>query len=109
MIKELIKLADHLDKKGLHKEANYADWILKNAQSREEFLRRRKERKAIGLSKRIDRYFDELPEGKVLEEMPSKHFFLGIIRGHFSERGIPKEAYAPFLRPKMLELVDLHL
>ena len=31
MNKYLIKLADHLDKKGLHKEADYVDWILKNA------------------------------------------------------------------------------
>lgn len=31
MNKYLIKLADHLDKKGLHKEANYVDWILKSA------------------------------------------------------------------------------
>ena len=31
MIKSLIKLADHLDKKGLHKEADYVDWIIKNA------------------------------------------------------------------------------
>lgn len=31
MKKYLVKLADHLDKKGLHKEANYVDWILKNA------------------------------------------------------------------------------
>ena len=31
MIKSLIKLADHLDKKGLHKEADYVDWIIKQA------------------------------------------------------------------------------
>lgn len=31
MIKELIKLADHLDKKGFYKEANYIDNILKIA------------------------------------------------------------------------------
>lgn len=31
MNKYLIKLADHLDKKGFHKEADYVDWILKNA------------------------------------------------------------------------------
>ena len=31
MIKELIKLAEHLDKKGLHKEADYVDWLIKNA------------------------------------------------------------------------------
>ena len=29
MIKDLIKLADHLDKKGLHKEADYLDKIIK--------------------------------------------------------------------------------
>ena len=28
MIKNLIKLADHLDKKGLHKEADYVDALL---------------------------------------------------------------------------------
>ena len=31
MNKYLIKLANHLDKKGLHKEADYVDWIIKNA------------------------------------------------------------------------------
>ena len=31
MNKYLIKLADHLDKKGLHKEADYVDWIMKKA------------------------------------------------------------------------------
>lgn len=31
MNKYLIKLADHLDKKGLHKEADYVDWIIKNS------------------------------------------------------------------------------
>ena len=29
MNKYLIKLANHLDKKGFHKEADYVDWILK--------------------------------------------------------------------------------
>jgi len=29
MINELIKLATHLDKKGLHKEANYIDAVIK--------------------------------------------------------------------------------
>jgi len=31
MNKYLIKLANHLDKKGLHKEADYVDWIMKRA------------------------------------------------------------------------------
>ena len=31
MNKYLIKLANHLDKKGLHKEADYVDWILKTS------------------------------------------------------------------------------
>ena len=31
MNKYLIKLADHLDKIGFHKEADYVDWIMKNA------------------------------------------------------------------------------
>ena len=31
MKKYLIKLADHLDNKGFYKEANYIDWIMKNA------------------------------------------------------------------------------
>ena len=34
MIKELIKLADHLDSKGLHKEADYLDGITKKAQAK---------------------------------------------------------------------------
>ena len=36
MIKNLIKLADHLDKKGLHKEADYVDWIIRNAKKLED-------------------------------------------------------------------------
>ena len=35
MIKSLIKLADHLDKKGLYKEANYVDWIVKRSETLE--------------------------------------------------------------------------
>jgi hypothetical protein len=31
MIKELIKLADHLDSKGMHKEADYVDALVKKA------------------------------------------------------------------------------
>ena len=31
MIKELIKLADHLDQKGFTKEAEYIDYIIKKA------------------------------------------------------------------------------
>lgn len=31
MKRYLIKLADHLDQKGLHKEADYVDWLLKKA------------------------------------------------------------------------------
>lgn len=31
MKKYLIKLANHLDKKGLHKEADYVDWIMKKS------------------------------------------------------------------------------
>ena len=42
MIKNLIKLADHLDKKGLFKEADYVDWIIsklnKTASSQEAVL-----------------------------------------------------------------------
>ena len=34
MKKYLIKLANHLDKKGFHKEADYVDWILKSAEPR---------------------------------------------------------------------------
>lgn len=34
MIKELIKLADHLDSKGLAKEADYLDGIIKKAQAK---------------------------------------------------------------------------
>ena len=33
MNKYLIKLADHLDKKGLHKEADYVDFLIKRARS----------------------------------------------------------------------------
>lgn len=34
MKKYLVKLADHLDKKGLHKEADYVDWILKKSENK---------------------------------------------------------------------------
>jgi len=35
MKNELIKLADHLDKKGLHTEANYLDALIKRAEALE--------------------------------------------------------------------------
>ena len=31
MIKKLVKLAEHLDKKGFHKEADYVDWLIKQS------------------------------------------------------------------------------
>ena len=34
MIKQLIKLAEHLDKKGLHKEADYVDWLIKESRKK---------------------------------------------------------------------------
>ena len=34
MIKYLVKLAEHLDKKGLYKEADYVDWMIKSASSK---------------------------------------------------------------------------
>ena len=34
MIKNLIKLAEHLDRKGLHKEADYVDWIIKSSSAK---------------------------------------------------------------------------
>ena len=34
MIKHLVKLAEHLDKKGHHKEADYVDWMIKSASSK---------------------------------------------------------------------------
>ena len=36
MKKYLIKLADHLDKKGLRKEADYVDWIIKKRATEDE-------------------------------------------------------------------------
>jgi hypothetical protein len=33
MTSELIKLADHLDRKGMHEEANYLDSLVKKARS----------------------------------------------------------------------------
>lgn len=46
MNKYLIKLADHLDKKGLHKEADYVDWIMKESADLEknEFIDLEKEK-----------------------------------------------------------------
>ena len=41
MIKELIKLAEHLDKRGLHKEADYVDWLIKES-------RKKKKMDAVG-------------------------------------------------------------
>lgn len=40
MIKNLIKLAEHLDKKGLYKEADYVDWMIKTASSKASLLAR---------------------------------------------------------------------
>ena len=37
MNKYLIKLANHLDKKGLHKEADYVDWILKLSEEKSNY------------------------------------------------------------------------
>lgn len=37
MIKELIKLATHLDNKGFHKEANYLDVVIKRTAGSQEF------------------------------------------------------------------------
>ena len=46
MNKYLIKLADHLDKKGLHKEADYVDWIMKESADleKDEFINLEKEK-----------------------------------------------------------------
>jgi hypothetical protein len=41
MIKELIKLAEHLDKRGLYKEADYVDWLIKES-------RKKKKMDAVG-------------------------------------------------------------
>ena len=38
MNKYLVKLANHLDKKGLHKEADYVDWIIKSADEKRELV-----------------------------------------------------------------------
>ena len=38
MKRYLIKLADHLDQKGLHKEADYVDWLLKKAYDSNSYL-----------------------------------------------------------------------
>ena len=38
MNKYLIKLANHLDQKGLHKEADYVDWILKKYSSNDFYI-----------------------------------------------------------------------
>lgn len=40
MIKHLVKLAEHLDKKGLYKEADYVDWMIKTASSKASLLAR---------------------------------------------------------------------
>jgi len=45
MKRYLVKLADHLDKKGLRKEADYVDWILKRAEETDydKLMRQREE------------------------------------------------------------------
>jgi len=49
MNKYLIKLANHLDKKGLHKEADYVDWIIKNADQYKETIVSNEKMKCINL------------------------------------------------------------
>ena len=126
MKKYLIKLADHLDKKGLRKEANYVDWIMKNAAKYEGSFKKRKDvfrdgkggkekrdrrmemyvkQRMIGI---MNRYFSdkEVPKNKVLMDMPPRHFFIGIEMGWFSDNNISKEELKPFVKTKLVELTQ---
>jgi hypothetical protein len=62
MKNELIKLADHLDKKGLHKEANYLDALLKRAEILE---KRASLTKTAGIFNQSDRMLLEAIAEKV--------------------------------------------
>ena len=48
MNKYLIKLANHLDERGYHKEADYIDWILKEARKKEKSKSKKKDKKEKG-------------------------------------------------------------
>ena len=54
MIKELIKLADHLDRKGFCREAKYVDWIIKR--SRQSFEGTEVD-PPVEIAKRLDEMF----------------------------------------------------
>jgi hypothetical protein len=113
MIKELIKLADHLDKKGFYKEANYVDNLLKSGGRSKEWLERRKRRDREQLIDRMELYFTDprVPEltksvESVLGYMSPRHFFIGIEIGWFSDNNISKEDLKPFVKNKLVELAD---
>ena len=73
MIKNLIKLADHLDKKGFHKEADYVDWIIRNANS--EITDRGLKKEGSELDKVINEF---IAEEKRLREAVKKQFRIAV-------------------------------
>jgi hypothetical protein len=67
MIKELIKLATHLDSKGLAKEADYLDSIIKKIAGEEEYVITTETSELVGTfdySRPKDRRFLPTPKGE---------------------------------------------
>jgi hypothetical protein len=82
MLKNLIKLADHLDRKGLAKEANFLDGIIKNAHEGHEDLSEYFKGDTV-----IDESGKPLFDLPKMDESPSQDFshVLTTIRGLTSE------------------------
>jgi len=107
MRKELVKLANHLDRIGLVNEADYLDFIIKSTASNR--AEKRKEKERLGFIKRMDRYFDDKAKDEALEEMSGKHFLLGISSGYFADRGMSAEELKPFVELKLIDQPIRHL
>mgnify|MGYP001213847783 CR=1 FL=1 len=93
MIKELIKLANHLDSKGHSKEADYLDGIIKEAKKPwYKFWEQDEEPKR---KTRFRRYF---PEDEKNESFPETAFELGLSKY--------EETHKPFLKAKINKAIN---
>lgn len=75
MKKYLIKLANHLDQKGLHKEADYVDWIMKKAE--EEIMPMPKDFSEA--SKYISMAIEEIKSGSDKDSVKKK-YRIGLVK-----------------------------
>lgn len=95
MIKNLIKLANHLDKKGFHKEADYVEWIIRKSSSDES-----EKSKAIG---EINSFFEKLHSW-----LERNKEFSGPGQGHIFETIVRDfEIYLKFLKGEETDEIDM--